>query len=258
MRRKVIDLHVHLFPDNFSSKAVKALEGKYGMRFIAEPTVEGLKRFMGQNDIEISVVQPVATSKGQVSVINDWIVDLVKRNKEIKAFGAYYPGTKNVADMLSRLKQNGVNGIKLHPYFQDFYPDDKSMFDFYEHIIIEDMWILFHAGYEAENFLRLREKYPELKMILAHLGGYKSWDKTEKYLVGKDLYFDVSHTFGFMPEEKIKKIIESHGPEKIVFGSDFPLSASGETLNRFMEMDLKKEYKDMVLYSNAKNNILIL
>lgn len=258
MKRKVIDLHVHLFPDNFSPKAVKALEGKYGMRFIAAPTVESLKRFMEEKQIDISVVQPVATSKGQVSMINDWITGVVKRNREIKAFGAYYPGAGIISDILSRLKQNGINGIKLHPYFQGFYPDDKKMYDFYEHIIVEDMWVLFHAGHEARRFLRLRKKYPELKMILAHLGGYKSWDKTEKYLVGEDLFFDVSHTFGFMPEEKIKKIIESHGPDKVVFGSDFPLSASGDTLDRFMDMELKNEYKEKILYSNAKDNILMM
>jgi len=267
MDKNIIDLHVHIFPEKVSEKARKNLEQRHGMRFISDPDLDSLKRYMDLNDIATAVIQPVAISTIQAKSINDWLLGLVSKDESIKAFGACYPDGKDMGESLKKFKQCGINGIKLHPDYQHFYPDDNTLFDLYEHIIMNDMWVLFHAGLGSGNsnriysstvrFLNLRKKYPELKIILAHLGGYRNWSASKKELIGKDFYMDLSYTFGILEDHKIKEMIRLHGPNKIVFGSDFPLYRSRDNLKMFLNLDLDDKDRKDILYNNAKKDILL-
>lgn len=90
--QKIIDMHVHVFPDSMSGKAVTRLEEKYNMDFIADPTIRDLLDFMKLNHIDFSVIQPVSTSILQVEIFNDWLIKTVDKYKgQIGAFGTIYP-----------------------------------------------------------------------------------------------------------------------------------------------------------------------
>ena len=52
--------------------------------------------------------------------------------------------------------------------------------------------------------------------------------------------------------EDAKKIIEAHGYEKFLFGSDFPMWDHSEELERFNKLDLTPEQKEAILYKNAQ------
>ncbi len=42
MDNNIIDIHVHIFPDYMSVKAVERLESKYKLSFIAKPVLKDL------------------------------------------------------------------------------------------------------------------------------------------------------------------------------------------------------------------------
>ena len=264
---EIIDMHVHIFPDNMSGKAVARLEEKYNMDFIADPTVRDLLDFMDKSNIDFSVIQPVSTSVLQVEVINDWLIKTVDKYRgRIGAFGTIYPDFGPYRDELKKIKDGGLKGVKFHPNFQSFYPDDEEMTDIYREIIKNDLWALFHAGDEVtpvkklysniDSFINLRSRFPDLKIILAHMGGFKLWEEAEKKIVGRDFYLDVSYTLGFLDASRIKEMIFAHGTEKILFGTDFPLALSRDQVKDFIGLGLDKDTRKKILSGNAKNNIL--
>lgn len=267
MENKIIDIHVHIFPDYMSEKAMERLENKYKLHFIARPVLEDLLKFMDANNIDFSIIQPVSTSVLQVEVLNSWLIDIVADNPErIGAFGTIFPGYRDFPGELSRIKRGGLKGVKFHPNFQSFYPDEEKMHGVYREIIKNDLWALFHAGDEVtpvnklysnvDSFIRLRRKFPEMKIILAHLGGFKLWDEVIEKIIGEDFHLDLSYTAGFLDESKIKDIIKKHGPDRIFFGTDFPLPNSKVQAKALPGLGLGKDTEEKILYRNAAEKIL--
>ena len=88
MDNNIIDIHVHIFPDYMSVKAVERLESKYKFSFIAKPVLKDLFRFMDSSSISFSIIQPVSTSILQVEVLNSWLIDTIRDYPDkIGAFG---------------------------------------------------------------------------------------------------------------------------------------------------------------------------
>jgi len=164
------------------------------------------------------------------------------------------------------IKEGGLKGVKFHPNFQGFYPDDEKMDGIYSEIIENDLWTLFHAGDEVtpvnklyskvDSFIRLRKKFPEMKIILAHLGGFRLWDEVVDKIVGEDFYLDLSYTFNFLEGFKIKDIIEKHGPDRIFFATDFPLPNSKTPIKVFLDLGFDKDIEEKILYRNALEKVL--
>ena len=267
MNNKIVDIHVHVYPEHLSKKVVERLENRYDIKFVARPCLEDLLKSMKSSRISHSIIQPVSTSIGQVKPINDWLVDVVKKySSKIGAFGTVYPGMSNYRKEIEKIKLGGLSGIKMHPNFQKFFPHEEIMSPIYQELIKNDLWVLFHSGYEIapiekiyaeiDSFLILRDKFPKLKIILAHMGGYKVWDEVEDKIIGKEFYLDLSYTMGFLSSDRIKLFIDKHGPDKIFFGSDFPVAPVKEQVDSFFRLELGKEIEDKILYLNAKKEIL--
>ena len=87
--------------------------------------------------------------------------------------------------------------------------------------------------------------------IGAHLGGVFMWDESIKHLVGKNLYFDTSSTLLELTCEKFMYIVRNHGADKILFGTDYPLSDYKIECERFKSLDLTEEEKENIFYKNA-------
>ncbi len=265
-KQKSIDMHVHVFPDHMAGKAVARLEEKYKMDFIADPVIRDLLDFMKLNHIDFSVIQPVSTSELQVEVLNDWLIETVSKYRGlIGAFGTIYPDFEPYKDELKKIKAGGLKGVKFHPNFQNFYPDDEKMAGIYSEIENNGLWTLFHAGDEVtpvkklysniDSFVNLRSKFPGLKIILAHMGGFNLWEEAESKIIGRDFYLDISYSLGFLSASRIKDMIYAHGAEKIFFATDFPLALSRNQMKDFISLGLDKDTREKILSNNARNKI---
>ncbi len=132
------------------------------------------------------------------------------------------------------------------------------MDDIYNQIAKNKMPILVHAGdcrYDfsgPKRIINVHEKHPDLTIVAAHFGGYTEWDASLEYLVGKNIYFDTSSTLWKLPIEKAKEMIEKHGYEKFLFGSDYPMWDHEDELARFMKLELSTEQNEAILYKNAE------
>jgi predicted TIM-barrel fold metal-dependent hydrolase len=255
----IIDIHTHAWPDKVSLKAKENLESYYTVKFIGNPTVKTLLSFMDKNKIDYSVICAVASRPDQVASINDWLFSL--NEPRIKFFAALHPEYPLWKEELVRIKDKSV-GIKLQPSFQNFYADDPKAFPLYEAIEKSGLFILFHSGDELSpqmvvratprRLSAIKKKFPGLKMIAAHLGGFRHWDEVRKYILGQDIYMDTSASFGYLPDQEAKELLLNHRPDRILFGTDFPIIDQKQDLDYLEKLGLPPALKERILSVNAR------
>jgi predicted TIM-barrel fold metal-dependent hydrolase len=214
---------------------------------------------MTVNLVNKSVLLPVATKPSQVRGINNDCKKFPK-NRFI-AFGSLHPRTENFQEEIDFLKSDNVPGIKLHPEYQDFYVDSTDMYPIYEALSGAGMITVIHAGKDPGPFTcdhalpkalrKIKQNFPDLKIVAAHLGGWNVWDDVENTLCGLPIYFDTAAVHGFLPDEEFLRIVRKHGIEKILFGTDTPWFDLGAVLKWIDQLKLSDSDKDSILYKNA-------
>ena len=255
----IIDIHTHAFPEEIAPKAVEALEKSSGTKAFLGGTASVLKGSMERAGIALSVIQPVATKPAQVRAINTWATRV--GGEGLLSFATLYPGQPDWEEEIEQIKRAGILGVKLHPDYQNFDPDDRALFPMYEKLQAEGIIVLYHAGDDIsfpppgratpKRLSNLIEHFPDLRVIAAHLGGYRMWDAVEETLVGKDIYLDTCYTFGYLKTERIVKIMERHGFDRILFGTDSPWKDQQEEIRNILHLDIPDEAKSKILSENA-------
>ncbi len=254
INNKIIDFHNHAFPEAIAEKAIHQLEVSYLLNISIGGKFKDLLASADCCNIYKMVVLAAAVNPMQVRPINNWIGSI--KNERIVKFGAIHPDYKEYKEEFARIKSLGFKGIKLHPVFQNFVLDEDRMWPFYS-AIDRDLIVLVHVGdynTDASSPMRLAnvlDAFPDLKIVAAHFGGFDRWDEVEKYLVGKNLYFDTSSSLKLLSPEQAIRIIRNHGADKFLYGTDFPVSSHKEELDRFLRLPLTAQERDMILYENA-------
>ena len=228
----IIDFHAHCFPDAVAAAALPKLAAHGGVR---EPyfdgTAAGLLAAMDAAGIDRCVVANIATNPGQQRAVNDFAISLLENNRFIP-FGSVHPESPGAFDELRRLKDAGIRGIKLHPDYQGFFPDEPRVFPIYREAARLGLITLFHAGVDIglccpvrstpERLARALPQFGGAPVVAAHFGGYILWREVIDHLCGRDINFDTSYCARKMPPPWAKEIIAAHGAGRVLFGTDLP------------------------------------
>ncbi|HUU54904.1 MAG TPA: amidohydrolase family protein [Armatimonadota bacterium] len=259
--KHVIDFHTHVFPERVAARAMEALCATYEVTAVAEATPSALLQIMSESGIDAAVVAPVATRPGQVRSINEWAAGI--QSKRIISFGALHPDLPDPASEVERIVALGLKGVKLQPNFQEISPDDRRLWPAYE-AAQGRLIFLFHSGQEIKPLpcvharpgalARVREAFPGLTMVIAHMGGYQMWDEVRAHLLGKNLYFDTS----FCPERdlsagRLADLVRAHGVHRVVFGTDFPWAHPAPDLQRLFSLGLSPDDLEAITWRNARD-----
>ena len=263
---KIIDVHTHIFPDKIAEKATKAVGDFYDLPMDGVGTKSHLSDDMSQYGIKHCFIHSVATFAHQVRGINDFLIDIMKSEKDrFTAFGPIHAEMNNITAEVDYMRDNGIAGIKLHNDFQGFPVDDPRLDDLYEKCQAEKIPIMFHAGdkrYKNTNpkqFRNIGRKFPNLIGIAAHFGGYSDWvDVDDDYCKDSPFWFDTSSSLFLLSKEDALRIINSRGTDKIMFGTDFPMWTASDEYHRIEKLDLSREILEKIMYKNAENFIKLL
>ena len=260
---KIIDVHTHYFPDEIGPKTIEHLKAHASEAIPAygDGTLKALKEFMKRDGVSVSVNSPVATKPSQVVHINRRMIEHNKTDKEVICFGAMHPDFDligNVEEELEFLAKAGIKGIKLHPEYQQFYPDDPKHLKIYEACVKNNLIILFHAGVDLgfpethSTPQRMAEvaKIKGLRSIFAHMGGYRMWPDVMKHVVGRDVYLDTAYCCE-MDDDLFRAMMAHHNPEKILFGTDFPWE-NAANIKAKLENLVEGEIQEMIYHKNAE------
>ncbi len=257
----VIDFHAHCFTDSIAGNAVTRLEKQAGIQSVAGGTATALRAHMKQAGVDISVVLPVATKPSQVPAINRWAVE--ERDESLVFFGAVHPDDPEFEVAVHFLVENGIKGVKFHPDYQRFYPDETRMFPLYELLRDAGLIVVFHAGidigYPCPVYctpLMLRhviDNFPGLRVVAAHMGSHALWRDVEELLVGQSVYLDTSYSYYLLQKDAMERMIRRHGAENVLFGTDYPWRSAKDEIPIIRSLDLPAQDIDKILYSNALN-----
>ena len=256
----VIDMHAHIFPDRIASRAVESIGSYYNIHMSGPGTVEGLLESGARIGVSKYVVHSSATNIEQVMTINDYVSGVISANNKFIGFGTLHPGLGDAGAEVTRVIGLHLKGIKLHPEFQGFNIDDEDMLPIYK-AIEGRLPVLIHMGDENRDssspvrLARILDLFPALVVIAAHFGGYRMWDESMEYLVGRKLYMDTSSALAFLAPEKAVQMIRKHGVRRMFFGTDYPMWDHEEELERFLRLDLNEEERKAILFGNAEHFI---
>ena len=255
---RVIDIHVHAFPDAIAAKAMPAMAQNANVTPTYDGTVAGLLAAMDRGGVEKSCIQPVATRPESVASMNDWAARVA--SERIAAFGAMHPALAEPAAEIARIATLGLRGFKLHPEFQAFHPDEERLRPVYEAAIEHDLAVFFHAGLDLaiptehsdpHCFARVLDDFPELKLILGHMGGWKQWDEVAEVLCGRELFLETSYTLPYTGPGVFLDLIRSHGADRVVFGSDGPWADAGAAAQAIAGLQLRDDELQAIFWDNA-------
>ncbi|MBQ3115558.1 MAG: amidohydrolase family protein [Clostridia bacterium] len=262
---QIIDAHAHIYPEKIAKKATVAIGDFYDIKMdMPAGTAESLIEEGGRAGVTGYVVHSVATTAHQVRSINEFIKKEIDEHKEFIGFMTLHQDLteQEVKEEVDWCIKNGFKGVKLHPDFQKFYIDGENAQKFYQ-IIGDRLPILFHVGDDRYDFsaperlVKMAKKYPNVRFIGAHFGGYRNWHLAELYRGLDNVYFDTCSSLAFISPEKAKEIIDMLGAERFFFATDFPMWDATKELDRFMAINLSENQRKMILYKNIKKFLKI-
>ncbi len=253
----IIDAHAHIFPDKIADRAAEGIGGFYGMNVDYDGTLGTLLSEGAAAGVDRFIVQSVATVPEQVTAINNFIAESVRRYPEkLIGFGAMHPDFEDIAGETERIISLGLKGIKLHSDFQRFNIDDECAFPIYE-AAQGRLPVLFHIGdnrYDYSSPERLKnvvKRFPRLTVIGAHLVGWSMWDRGAELFEGSGVYADCSSSLYAMSPEHAAELIRKIGTDRVMWGTDYPMWSAKDELERFAKLPLTDEERENILGKNA-------
>ncbi len=263
--KMLIDFHTHCFPDAVAAKAIPKLSGIGGIKNITNGTVSDNVRKMDECGVDINVVCNIATNPKQMTNVNNFAIELNQTQSRMIALGSVNPdcSEEEIKKELERLKAAGIKGIKIHPDYMETEVDSPKFDPIYKKCCELDMFVITHAGYDfyspnylhstPEMILNVITKFPCLKIVAAHLGGFKCWDRVLKLLCGKNIWLDTSLICA--PDADIelgRRVICEHNPDRLLFGSDTPWYGADSEKELLLSLDLDNELKEKIWHINAE------
>lgn len=243
----LIDYHTHIGREkkhyekaSAFIREAKLMRGDQKVSMDIDP--EAHRRAMAS--VDKAIVLSFRSTHLGFNVNNDYVADYVRTDPEkFIGFLSVDPHESDYMEELERAHFDlGLRGIKLSPIYQAFHPMDTRIIPVYKFAEKHGLPILLHQGatfprraplkYAKTELLEdVALAFPELRMIIAHLG--HPWEAETIVLIRKQphLYADISGLY-YRPWQFYNALMlcqEYDVMHKLLPGSDYPITTPGET-----------------------------
>jgi uncharacterized protein len=242
----IVDVHAHCWPPgSFSDEFIADARR---MRASAVNLLTPYDRYRDNLPPNEEVVSIVFGGKARLSGV--WIDDadvasyVAQAPERMIGFLSVDPTQPGWEDELREGHQRyGMRGIKLLPMYADFYPQDERLDPLWKYATEHQLPVLLHTGttFVAKAPLDctlprhldvVARRFPEVKMILAHLGHPYEGETVVVIRKHPNLYADVSALM-YRPWQLFHSLMLVHEYnvwDKILFGTDYPVTTVAETV----------------------------
>ena len=257
-----IDFHTHAFADKIAQKAIARLESVSNLKAYTDGTVGGLKRLLAEDKIDKAVFLPIATKPSQQEIINNLSASL--NSDDFICFGSVHPDSPDALNELERIKALGLKGVKFHPDYQEFFVEDEKMLPIYKKCEELGLIVVFHAGYDPlspdlihclpQPSAQIAKRFPNLKIVLAHLGGMYRFEDVYNYVAGlPNVWLDTAFLASRISDEMLEKIIRKHGADKVLLASDAPWQRPADAVEQIQNLPLSDTQKEWIFHKSAEH-----
>lgn len=204
------------------------------------------------------------------------ILTLTKDVKNLSVIGAISIPDFTKADLQvleEWLRKKIIVGVKLYPGYQYFYPSDAVCHPIYKLCLKHDVPVIFHTGdtYSINGSPKVKYShplhidevaadFPDLKIVIAHMGNPWLVDCSEVLYKNKNVYADLSGLvvgdslktpYGKLMKQRIQELIWYSSPRKLLYGTDWPLAGMAGYVSFVKSLDISKQDFDFIFYKNA-------
>ena len=267
----LIDFHTHVFPDALAPRAIAQLTinaAASGYIPQTDGTVAGLLASMDRAGIHRSVICNIATNPRQMKNVNDFAIQL-KGNNRLIPLGSVNPHAtpEEITTELDKLKNAGIPGIKIHPDYMGIELDAEAFSLVFKACAERNMFVITHAGYDPvqpdhihcspDMVLRVMDRHPDLKLVVAHAGGFSREREVLDKLCGSPVWLDTSlcalrNAASADVGALCAEILRRHDPSRVLFATDTPWSDPVSEIQFVRNMNLPREAQEGIFAGNAE------
>lgn len=257
----IIDAHVHI--STYTGKG-ESLRKCYKL----------LCSEMRHLDIQYAIIIPDNLENDPQIADLDNALKLTKNSNSFDLLGSpqiIQRGASEVARYRHLLLQGTIKGIKLFPGHDPYYPTDDRCVKYYELCQNIGAPIVFHTGEntghpevarfnDPKYIVEIARKYPKLHVVITHY----FWPNIEYcYEITKqipNIFFELAGTAdkevlkkigGLQKMRKVLEMTVRDRPDKVIFGTDWPLCSIQDHIQLVQSLNISKEYKENIFWRNA-------
>lgn len=264
----IIDVHTHIGKHHHSGKEVTFDEN-----------LSLLLQEMKESKTDHALVLPMyKRPENQCSPTAEDAARMISGIKNLSLIGTIdvLNYKKEDLDQLDEfMRKNLIKGIKLYTGYQHFYPGDKIAEPIYKLCLKYDLPVIFHSGdtlstcqptakVKYSHPLHIDDvatDFPNLKIVIAHLGSPWMVDTAELLYKCPNVYTDISGLvvedqalkgpYGDLARKRIQELMIYSSPRKLIYGTDWA-QASMKTYIKFTKsLGISKNDLDYVFSKNA-------
>ena len=174
------------------------------------------------------------------------------------------------------MKFSSVPGIKIHPQYQDTDITDIRYLRILDHAASLGLITVMHAGDEIaypgvvrcspEMVRSVCDQLGNIPLVLAHMGGWKNWQRVAENLAHTGCCLDTAISLGqivpiddhyapgdlpLLSEEDFVSLLRAFGSQRILFGTDSPWADQAEEIRKLTSLPLTQDELENILSRNA-------
>ena len=233
------------------------------------PNLGQSERERAERDIEVRV-------REELLAFNRWACEVARDHPAITPFVCadvlLFSGEENAAHVRDLAENQGARGVKLHGPAEGFFMGDERLWPTYTVCRELELPVIGHSGpdlggngfAEPRAFGAVLKAFPELPIVLAHMGG-ATWQQALEIAESYDnAFFDCCEIIEWTrsrngpSERELAQLIRDIGAERVMMGSDFPWYDLDQTVDRVMSLPLlSMEEKEGIIGANAERILRI-
>ena len=233
-------------------------------------TFDALKELMDQLGVEKAVTfAPFEWQEPHDG--NAWLYEQIKNDDRFLGFITLNPQLPYAVYRLREYVKKGFVGAKIHPPAWYITVNDKKNYRFYETAQDLGVPVIFHTGVHGwylKNYRPLllddvAQDFPELNIIMAHIGGEAFYHEALAVLMNNPKTFGglestrESHRgiWWHISPERVNNILTRLGPERLIYGTDWPwktIDVIKDDLEYIRSFDISDDEKSLILGGNLK------
>jgi hypothetical protein len=257
----IIDVHTHI--NNYHEERVVSLEDCLNL----------LTDTMAENNVDYSLVlTSYKVNKNRPSTRQ--VVEAIKDRENlgvVSGISYLHYDHRDIREISEYLESGLIKGLKFYPGYEPFYPGDSRLRVMYEMAIEYGVPVMFHSGdtYSPSGKVKyshpihiddLAVDYPELKIVICHIGNPWIKDCMEVVYKNNNVYADISGLVlgdfsekfeRFMKNEIEEMITYAGDPGYLLYGTDWPLCNMRSYLKFMDQLDLAEDKKKLIMSENA-------
>ena len=257
----IIDVHTHI--NNYHEEKVKSID----------ECLNQLSDTMLENKVDYSLVLS-SYKVNEHRPSTKQVVEAIKGRKNlgvVAGISYLHFNHRDIIEISSYLEKGLIKALKFYPGYEPFYPSCPRLKLVYEMAVYDDVPVMFHSGdtYAPTGKVKyshpihiddLAVDYPDLKIVICHVGNPWIKDCMEVVYKNKNVYADISGLVlgdfsdkfeRYMKKEIEEMIIYAGDPKYLLYGTDWPISNMSSYLKLMDQLELPDEKKELIMWKNA-------